>query len=197
MSLVVGLTGGIACGKTTVATLFSECGIDVIDTDLIARDVVAPGSPGLQAITAQFGSDLIGDNGELDRRQLRKMIFAAPEAKQWLETLLHPLIRKQCELAVNHSKSPYAILAIPLLYETWPHPLVNRVLVVDCEQALQWQRLVERDHISPELATQMLTQQATREQRLSIADDVIENNMDLTTLAQRVQALHKCYLSLI
>lgn len=197
MSLVIGLTGGIASGKTTVAELFAEQGITIIDTDIIAREVVMPGTKAHTAIVEQFGSDILQVDQQLDRQQLRQQIFADANAKQWLEDLLHPLIREQSATAIAASHSAYAILAIPLLYETWPNPLINRVLVVDCDIEQQRQRLLKRDTISPELAEQMLAQQATREQRLSIADDVITNDGSLDELAVAVLELHKKYLAMV
>jgi len=194
--LMVGLTGGIGSGKSTVAQLFAELGIAVIDADRIAREVVQPGSAALQAIVDRFGNTLLQTDGTLDRQQLKTLIFNDAKQRQWLEQLLHPLIRQQMQTAVEQRTSPYYILVIPLLVEAAdPHPLVNRVLVVDAPQALQIERIQQRDQLTPQQINSILQSQVSREARLAAADDVIVNDQGLDELKQHVQHLHNIYLA--
>ena len=195
--LVIGLTGGIASGKSAVAHLFAELGISIIDTDRIAHQLVEPGQPALESIIKHFGPAIVDHEGKLNRQRLREIIFANPSDKQWLESLLHPLIRTATAEQIQHATSGYCIVVIPLLYETWPNPLLNRVLVVNCEPKIQRQRLLLRDDISETLAHTMIAQQANTEERLSIADDVIENNGDLDQLSADVLILHNKYQRLL
>lgn len=194
--LTIGLTGGIGSGKSVVANLFHQKGITIIDTDIIARQVVAPNTPGLQAIIEHFGDQFL-TAGQLDRGRLREFIFQHPQEKQWLENLLHPLIRIEMLEQINAASSPYCIVVIPLLIENHPHPLIQRILVVDAPETMQIQRTVSRDQISPTLAKQIIAAQASREERLKVADDVIDNTTDLASLAHAVEQLHEKYLSLV
>lgn len=187
--LVVGLTGGIASGKSAVADLFAELGITIIDTDIIARQLVEPGQNAYQKIVDHFGTEVVNSDGQLNRAQLRQKIFTNPDEKQWLELLLHPLIRNITAQRIQLADSNYCIVVIPLLYETWPNPLLDRVLVVDCTPELQLQRLIQRDKLSDELAHSIIAQQASRTERLSLADDIIENNDNLTVLTKIVRKM--------
>lgn len=187
--LVVGLTGGIASGKSAVADLFAELDITIIDTDIIARQLVEPGQNAYQKIVDHFGTEVVNSDGQLNRAQLRQKIFTNPDEKQWLELLLHPLIRNITAQRIQLADSNYCIVVIPLLYETWPNPLLDRVLVVDCTPELQLQRLIQRDKLSDELAHSIIAQQASRTERLSLADDIIENNDNLTVLTKIVRKM--------
>lgn len=195
--LIVGLTGGIGSGKSTVADFFAELGVPIIDTDVIARTVVAPGTKALDQIVAQLGSSLLNDDGSLNRANLRELIFDAPEKRTWLESLLHPLIRAETQRQVTQvADAPYAIVVIPLLTETWPHPLIERVLVVDCPESAQLERAQARDQDSAERITKIIQQQASRTERLALADDVITNDQDLDHLRQQTKNMHEKYLDI-
>ncbi|MEM9102953.1 MAG: dephospho-CoA kinase [Pseudomonadota bacterium] len=191
----VGLTGGIGSGKTSVSNRFADWGITIVDADLVARDVVAPGQPALTAIVAHFGDQVLNDSGELDRKALRHLIFKDPDERQWLNQLLHPLIQKQFQQQLRMAQSDYVIGVVPLLYESLqssPHAYTfDRIIVVDCDESLQIARTIERDNIDDKLAKQMLNQQASRQQRLSLADDIIVNNANENHLFQQVDQLHK------
>ena len=189
----VGLTGGIACGKSTVASLFSALGVAIVDTDLLAREVVEPGTPLLARIVEHFGASLLQKDGSLDRAGLRERVFADPGDRQWLEQLLHPAIRALTEARCESATGSYVIVAIPLLVETAGAGRFDRVLVVDCDPGVQLARLQARDGITRDAAGRMLAAQASREQRLAVADDVIENNGDIAALRARVETLHRRY----
>ncbi len=195
--LRIGLTGGIASGKSTVAGLFGALGIPVIDTDQIAREVVAPGSPVLAAIVARFGAQVLRPDGSLDRRALRERIFTDPGARRDLEALTHPAIEAATAARSAAAGGPYQLIAVPLLAEKGLKSRYDRVLVVDCEPALQRARLMVRDGSTPAQAEAILTAQASREQRLAIADDVITNAADITALARQVEQLHARYLATV
>jgi dephospho-CoA kinase len=199
---VVGVTGGIGSGKTTVTDLFAEKGIVVVDADVIAREVVAKGSHGLNSIQAHFGNAIVLPSGELDRVTLREHVFSSPAEKQWLDALLHPLIREKMTIQTRQANSPYCILSIPLLVENNLMSLVNRVLVVDVPESVQLQRATKRD--KPVNGVQQNTEntikaimknQCTREQRLAVADDVVNNGKDKTELIEQVNYLHQQYLA--
>jgi len=192
----VALTGGIASGKSTVANLFAELGVPLIDTDVIAREVVEPGRPALAAIVAAFGPGVLDAQGCLDRRRMRERIFADPAAKQRLEAVLHPAIRAEMERQSRVAGGPYQVLVIPLLAESRRRDHVDRVLLVDVPEALQVERLALRDGVSREQAEAALNAQATRAERLAIADDVIQNAGRVDELKQQVRALHDKYLQL-
>ncbi len=193
MGLRVGLTGGIASGKTTVSHLFARLGVPIIDTDVIARDVVAPGTPLLQRVDQELGPGLIGADGALQRRQLRERVFSDPDARRRLEALLHPAIRAEVARQSAAATGPYHILVIPLLVEGQGRIPVDRVLVVDCPEDLQIQRLQARDGSSAAQARAMLAAQASRAARLAAADDVIVNDGDPGRLEAAVAALHQKY----
>jgi dephospho-CoA kinase len=192
----VGLTGGIASGKTTVSRLFAALGVPVIDSDEIARDVVAPGTPALAAIVARFGAGVLQPGGDLDRRALRGIVFADPAARRDLEAITHPAIRAEMERRSAQAGGAYQVLAIPLLVEGGAaRSRVDRVLVVDCPEALQVRRVMARDGSTEAQARAVLAAQASRESRLAAADDVIANDGDLAGLRDQVEALHARYLA--
>jgi len=192
----VALTGGIASGKSTVADLFAALGVPVIDTDVIARQVVEPGQPALAKISATFGPDVLDADGRLDRRRMRERIFADPDAKRRLEAILHPAIRAEMEQQSMAAQGPYQVLVIPLLTEGGRRDHVDRVLLVDVPEELQIQRLMMRDGVSHEQAQASLNAQATRAQRLALADDVIRNTGRVDGLREQVAELHGKYLRL-
>lgn len=192
----VGLTGGIASGKSTVTRLFEALGVPVIDTDVLAREVVAPGEPLLGQIAARFGAGVLAADGSLDRTALRAIVFSDAAARADLEQLTHPAIRARLEALSTVLGGPYQLLVIPLLVETGGRTPVDRVLVVDCSEALQIRRLQARDGTTLEQARQILAAQATREARLAMANDVIVNEGDLGAVRDRVANLHATYLKL-
>jgi dephospho-CoA kinase len=193
----IGLTGGIASGKSTAAQRFTELGLPVIDADHAARAVVAVGAPGLGQVIQRFGSGVVAANGELDRRALRNLIFSDAAARADLNAILHPLIRNYMEQKVAAAVGPYVVLAIPLLVESGrQRDRVDRVLVIDVDEAVQLQRLTARDGSTQEQARAILSAQASRAARLSAADDVLPNTGTVTDLRQAVDGLHERYLHL-
>ncbi|WP_150137442.1 dephospho-CoA kinase [Candidatus Enterovibrio escicola] len=197
MVFVIGLTGGIGSGKTTVSNMFGRHGITVIDADIIARQVVELGSIGLAVIVAKFGIQILGDNGELNRNALRKHIFSHPEDRNWLNALLHPQIKKEMILQIQQVSSPYCLLVIPLMIENRLQVLCNRVLVVDVSKETQIARTIHRDNTDETQVKEILARQATRTERLSFANDVIENEYSDQELRTRVETLHNKYLALL
>lgn len=193
---VVGVSGGIGSGKTTVTNLFLNLGVEVIDADVIAREVVESGTPALQAIVTKWGQTVINQNGSLNRTKLRELVFANDENKTWLNNLLHPIIRQEMQRQVRDAKSAYCILSIPLLVENKLSDMVNRILIVDVSEETQLQRTMLRDNSSAELILTIMRSQASREQRLAVADDVIENNAGPKELNEKVRQLHQHYLAL-
>ncbi|WP_017779052.1 dephospho-CoA kinase [Aeromonas dhakensis] len=193
---VVAITGGIGSGKTTVANQFAELGIEVVDADIIAREVVEPGTLALAAIAAHFGADVIAPDGRLDRRQLRERVFTDPQAKDRLNALLHPLIRSEMQRQCAAARSPYCLLVVPLLVENGLTALANRVLVIDVDEATQIERTCRRDGVSREQAEAILAAQASRTERLAAADDVLDNqNGTPEAIKSRIFALHETYLA--
>jgi len=192
----VALTGGIASGKSTVANLFAELGVPLIDTDVIAREVVEPGRPALAAIVAAFGPGVLDAQGCLDRRRMRERIFADPAAKQRLEAILHPAIRAEMERQSRVAGGPYQVLVIPLLAEGGRRDHVDRVLLVDVPEELQIQRLMMRDGVTHAQAQASLHAQGTRAERLAMADDVVRNTGPVDHLHDEVAKLHSKYLEL-
>ena len=190
----VGLTGGIASGKSTVADRFAALGVPVIDTDVLARDVVAPGTPGLAAVIAAFGPDVLLPDGTLDRRRLRELAFATAGRRQQLEAILHPRIRSRMEALCASAGGPYQLLVIPLLIESGLETRVDRVLVVDCSESVQRARLTVRDGESAAGADRLLAAQVDRATRLSRADDVLVNDGSRDELQGLISALHANYL---
>jgi dephospho-CoA kinase len=194
--LRIGLTGGIASGKSTVAQRFADLRVPVIDADVAARAVVAPGTPGLARVIERFGPGVLAENGELDRRALRDLIFSNPGARRDLESILHPLIRADMERSTDQAVGPYIVMAIPLLIEGGPSDRVDRILVVDVDEAVQLQRVMERDGCTSEQARAILASQVGRSARLAAADDVLQNAGTVTDLRQAVDLLHERYLRL-
>ena len=192
----VALTGGIASGKTTVANLFAELGVPLIDTDVIARRVVEPGQPALAAVVAAFGPDILDAEGRHDRRRMRERIFSDPTARQRLEAILHPAIRAEMERQSREAGGPYQVLVIPLLTEGRRRNHVDCVLLVDVPEELQIQRLIVRDGVTHEQAEASLNAQATRAERLAIADDIVRNTGRVDELRDEVGRLHSKYLAL-
>ena len=192
--LVVGLTGGIGSGKTTVASLFSRSGVPVIDADALARELVAPGQPAFDEIVSEFGRDLVSDSGTLDRSRLRALVFRNTTKRKRLEAILHPRIRCEMERRLRATKASYCLLVIPLLFETGQDELIDRVLVVDATREQQIRRTQDRDGVTRKSVEGILRAQLGRRERLKHADDVIRNDSDLAHLRQQVQALHRRYL---
>lgn len=196
MTLRIGLTGGIASGKSAVSRLFAARGIRVIDADEVAREVVEPGQACLEAVVAEFGRGILGPDGRLDRARLRAAVFADPLRRRRLEAILHPAIRAEMDQRAAAAEGPYVVLAIPLLAEGGRASRFDRVLVVDCPVELQRQRLAGRDHETPERIEAILAAQASREQRLAIADDVIVNAGTFAELEAGVADLDARYRAL-
>ena len=192
----VGLTGGIASGKSTVARLFEALGVPVIDSDVLAREVVAPGQPLLGRIAERFGAGVLAKDGSLDRAALRAIVFADPAARADLEQMTHPAIRALMEERSAKARGDYQVLVIPLLVETAGKNRVDRVLVVDCAEELQIRRLQARDGSTHEQARAILAAQASRKARLAAADDVVVNDGDLGSVRDQVAALHARYKNL-
>jgi dephospho-CoA kinase len=195
--LRIGLTGGIASGKSTVTQRFAELGVPVIDADVAARNVVERGKPGLEQVVRRFGPGVLDAGGNLDRPALRALIFGDSGLRRALDAILHPLIRSDMERQAALVSGPYLVMAIPLLVEGGPpHDRVDRVLVVDADEALQIQRVQARDGSSVEHARAILASQASREARLAAADDVLRNSGSVADLRQAVDRLHEKYLHL-
>ena len=193
---ILGLTGGIGSGKSAAAQHFIDLGVHLVDADNAARWVVEPGRPALAKIVEHFGAQVLQANGELDRSALRRLIFQDPEQRRWLETLLHPLIGQEIISYLARAESPYAILVSPLLVESGQYKMTQRVLVIDAPEQLQIQRTMQRDSTSEEQVQAILKAQASREQRLSHADDVLINDRDPAWLKREVERLHHFYLTL-
>ncbi len=189
----VALTGGIASGKSTVADMFAELGVAVIDTDIIAREVVQAGQPALREIRKRFGSEVVDAVGNFDRRALRNIVFADEQARLDLEAILHPRIGAETRRQAEAATGPYQIIVVPLLVGSPLLGFVDRVLVVDCDEDLQIQRLLARDTETVEQARRILAAQASREARLAIADDIIDNNQDLDDTRRQVRELDERY----
>ncbi|MDT8406711.1 MAG: dephospho-CoA kinase [Methylococcales bacterium] len=194
--LKIGLTGGIACGKSTVSDLFASLGVPVVDADVLARQVVAPGQPVLQTMARQLGEDVINDRGELDRARLKRLIFADVEKKRCLEALLHPLIYQAIDRQLALLTASYAMVAVPLLVETQAMEKFHRILVVSCSLAEQRRRLRERDGLDGAMMDAVIASQVSDAQRRAVADDVIDNEQSLDLLADEVKKLHNFYSTL-
>jgi dephospho-CoA kinase len=195
--LVVGLTGGIGSGKSAAAKLFAAHGATVIDTDAIAHELTGPGGDAIAAIRETFGAQIIDPHGALDRAAMRRRVFAEPESKRLIEAILHPMIRAAAATRLAESRGPYSILVVPLLVESGAYKdRVDRVLVVDCSEGTQLARTMSRSNLREEDVRAIMAQQASRAERLAIADEVIDNNGNLQALSIQVDALHKRYLAL-
>ena len=191
---VVGLTGGIASGKTTVANLFAEFGIELVDADVIAREVVAKGSAGLSAIVEHFGDEILLANGQLDRATLRNKVFNNETQRLWLNNLLHPMIRQKMLDQVQASTSKYVIMVVPLLFENQLDSLVSTTLVVDISPELQISRTMQRDGVSQKQVEHILASQMSRQQRIDKANHIIDNQGDIELLRSQVTHLHQLFL---
>ncbi|GGP65880.1 dephospho-CoA kinase [Shewanella algicola] len=191
---IVGLTGGIASGKTTVANLFAEFGIELVDADVIAREVVDKGSAGLAAIVKRFGDEILLADGQLDRAALRNQVFDNETQRLWLNNLLHPMIRQKMLDQVNASSSKYVIMVVPLLFENHLDSLVTTTLVVDISPELQISRTMQRDGVSRQQVEHILASQMSRQQRLDKAEHIIDNQGDINLLRSQVGRLHKLFL---
>ena len=192
----IGLTGGIGSGKSAAEQFFAELGIKVVDADQSARAVVEPGMPALSDIQQHFGDEVIQSDGSLDRTALRARVFNNDTERQWLESLLHPLIDQHTRSELNAAQSPYAIYSAPLLIESGGHHKVDRVLVVDVPESLQIERASQRDGAKTQDIEAIMAHQCSRQQRLDVADDVIDNSDSLEALKEKVLSLHQQYLAL-
>ena len=194
--LVIGLTGGIASGKTTISDLFSALKIPIVDTDIISRALLDKNQPGYENVLSKLGSQILLENGDINRPMLRQLVFNDSELKQWLEATMHPLIYQAANNQVNqYNGPPYVVLVVPLLFESKFISLIDRALVVDCSRESQLSRLVERDNIDETLDNKMLDQQWSNTERLALANDVIHNNDD-ENLPQQINRLHQQYLKI-
>lgn len=194
MVYCVGLTGNIASGKSTVASFFSKLGAQIINADQIAKELTAKNQTATLQIIQHFGPSVELGTGELDRKKLRTLIFSDSSAKKWLEDLLHPLIRQRIEQTIKHSKAPYCLIEIPLLIEKSLYPYLNRILVVTSSATSQVERVTKRDNCTKEEAQAILNAQASLDEHLENADDVLLNDSDLDVLEHRIKQLHAIYL---
>lgn len=196
MPYVVGLTGGIGCGKSKAAEFFAELGAEVVDTDAISHALTGPGGQAMEPIAAAFGPSYVRPDGALDRARMRSLVFGDPAAKARLEGILHPLIRAESLRRIRDSAAPYVVLVVPLLLETGGYrELLSRVLVVDCEESQQIARVVARSGLAEDEIGRIMRAQLPRAERVAAADDVLANDADLETLRARVRALHERYLA--
>lgn len=191
MSFVLGVTGGIGSGKTAVTDHFASLGVDIIDADIIAHQLVEPTTPALKTITEHFGASVLLSNGELDRTKLRNIIFNDKKEKNWLENFLHPLIRKTIQEKIQAAKPPYCILVAPLLLEGSLHTIASKIAVVDCSEATQIKRATARDNTTKESIQSIIEQQMSRDDKLSKADFVMNNEGSIAELHQQVNTLHQ------
>jgi dephospho-CoA kinase len=194
--LLIGLTGGIGSGKTTVANIFAELGIELVDADIVAREVVAIGTRGLAQIVEHFGGSILNADSSLNRAELRDRIFSDPNELKWLNALLHPIIRTEMLMQLDKTQSPYSILIAPLLFENGLDRLVNRTLLVDISPKQQQKRTMCRDSVPAKQVQNIIDSQASREDKLSKADDVIDNHGEKSALRSKVIALHNNYFKL-
>lgn len=195
--MIIGLTGGIGSGKSAAGIEFEKLGITVIDADEIAQKASLKNSKAYKEIVEYFGASILDNSQNIDRRKLRNIVFNNDEQKKKLEQILHPAIREDISFAISNSKSPYTIIMVPLIYETNSKDNYNRILVIDCDEDIQISRAVSRDGASEEDIKKIINSQATKKERLSIADDVISNNSSIEKLSEKVLHLHKNYLELI
>ncbi|MES9850865.1 MAG: dephospho-CoA kinase [Candidatus Thiodiazotropha sp. L084R] len=193
--LTVALTGGIGSGKSAVSSHLESLGVPVIDADLLAHKMVTPGSPALQEIKKVFGDNLVDAEGQLNRSALREIIFRDSSQRKRLEMILHPPIREAMESWLKQQTAPYAVMVIPLLFETGQESIAERILVVDCDESIQYQRVAKRDNLDKAQIDQILASQADRQTRLNGADDVIENNDGLNNLIEATERMHQFYLT--
>jgi len=197
MTFIVGLTGGIGSGKSAAATLFEELGAAVVDTDAIAHELTAPGGTAIAPIRAAFGDEVVAPNGALDRAAMRRKVFTDAQAKGRLEAILHPMIRAEADRRSAAVRAPYVVLVVPLLVESGGYrSRVQRVTVVDCPEEVQVARVMSRSGLSAEEARAIMAAQVSREARLAVADDVIDNGGELAALRPQIEALHRRYLEM-
>jgi dephospho-CoA kinase len=197
MSFIIGLTGGIGSGKSSVAALFAELGVPVVDTDVISHQLTQSGGAAIPSIQAIFGNDFIDASGALDRAKMRQLVFSDPVARQRLENILHPLILARAQAQAQSSPAAYVLVVIPLLFETTAyHDWLQRTLTVDCSEEIQLARVVRRSGLDEQTVRAIMAQQLSRKQRLELADDTINNEGEFTKLRQQVSALHQHYLKL-
>ena len=196
MKLIIGVTGGIASGKTAVTDFFASKGITIVDADIASRVVVEPGKPALTIIAEKYGADILQEDGFLNRRKLRNIIFQDDAERIWLEELLHPLIRKKIVLELEQAKSEYAVFVSPLMIETSQKELIDRLLVVDVSIETQITRSTQRDGMNREQAQAIIRTQSSREEKLNAANDVVDNDSSFVNLHHQLELLHLKYLSL-
>lgn len=194
--LRIGLTGGIGSGKSTICHIFHEFGIPIIDSDVIARELVEPGRPALQQIVTLFGEQVLQQDGSLNRAKMRELVFSNEQHRKQLESLLHPLIRLEMQQQISTLDSPYVILAIPLLFEKGWQQQLDRVVVVDCREEQQRERSGLRDGSSTQTIEQIIASQISRDKRLAAADDIIDNSGSLKSLRTQIYTLHQRYLAM-
>ncbi len=195
-TLAIGLTGGIASGKSAVSSAFADLGCEIVDADIVAREVVEPNTPGLKELIATFGKEIINPDKSLNRKKLRKIVFNNSEKLAKINAILHPLINSSIENKIKNSKESLVIVVIPLLCTGHNYKWLDRIIVVDVKVETQMQRLLARDNINQELAQKMINSQCSRNERLKLADDVINNEQSLQSLHQRVKVLHSLYKSM-
>jgi len=197
MRFCVGLTGGIGCGKSRATEMFAELGADIVDTDAIAHELTGPGGRAMEELATAFGNQYVRENGSLDRDRMRELVFSDPTAKTRLEAIIHPMIRAESRRRVAEGTGPYVLLVVPLLLETGAYrDMVNRVLVVDCDEAHQLERTMARSRLTEDAVRRIMAAQLSRAQRLAQADDVLSNDADIPSLRTQVEALHERYLAL-
>ncbi|MBX3617531.1 dephospho-CoA kinase [Nitrosomonas sp.] len=196
MTFVVGLTGGIGCGKSSASQFFSDLGINVIDTDVIARQLTQPGGQAIDQIRKTFGDTFLAGNGSLDREKMRNLVFSNSDSKEELEKILHPLILNEVVRLVKKARSPYVVVVVPLLLELKDYDdLIDRVLVIDCEEQQQILRTMMRSQLSEQFVRAVMATQITREDRLQRADDIIFNNQDIAYLKMQITRMHNKYMT--
>ncbi len=195
-NLHIALSGGIASGKTYVSDKFSSLGADIIDTDIIAHEIVLPGRSALEEITDNFGKSVLQKDGALNRKLMRSIVFEDSKKRLILESILHPKIQNEVKNKITSLNGPYQIIVVPLLAKSPILKQVNRVLIIDCDEKKQLKRLIKRDEISTKLASQIISSQSDRKERLSIADDIILNDNDFDSLDTQIMNLHRYYLDL-
>ena len=195
--MIIGLTGGIGSGKSAVATLFKDIGVDLIDADDLARDSLNINSEGYKLFIDEFGDKYLDENKNINRELIRNLIFNNSDAKSKLENIIHPIVRSGIETFIKNTKSNYCIIVVPLIFETNSSKIYDRILVIDCDVDVQISRTSKRDNQAKSDIENIINKQATREQRLSIADDVIVNNGSLDLLRMEVLKIHKKYLEIV
>jgi len=196
MRFCVGLTGGIGCGKSQAADMFAALGADIVDTDVIAHELTAPGGGAMAAIATAFGDQYVRTDGALDRARMRELVFSDPPAKNRLEAILHPLIRAESRKRVKSGAGPYVILVVPLLLETGAYrELIDRVLVIDCDESQQIERTMVRSRLTEDAVRRIMATQLPRARRLEQANEVLSNDTDINSLRAQVEVLHQQYLT--